>query len=167
VTAPTEILGLPVATDDWAFLAVLRVHIAAGLVAVVAGGVAAAAKKQAGWHPKAGLVYCAALCVVFASSTAMAVTRWEQDWHLFFIGAVAFGSGALGYLARKRRWRRWLRIHVSSMALSYVSLLTGFYVDNGPNLPGWRHLPQVAFWILPSLVAAPFVVRALRKWSPS
>jgi uncharacterized membrane protein len=167
VSAPTQILGVPVPTDDPTFLAVLRIHIAAGLTCVVAGAVAAFAKKRPGWHPKAGLIYCASLCVVFASSTTMSAMRWPEDIHLFFIGAVAFVAGAVGYLARKGRPRHWLRIHISVMALSYVALLTGFYVDNGPNLPGWRHLPHVAFWILPSLIATPLVIRALRKWSPS
>jgi hypothetical protein len=167
VSAPAEILGLPVPTDNPTFLAILRIHISAGLTCVVAGAVAALAKKRAGWHPKAGLVYCISLCVLFASSTAMSVMRWPEDRHLFVIGMVAFCAGALGYLARKRRWRGWLRIHIPSMALSYVALLTGFYVDNGPNLPGWKLVPHVTFWILPSLIGAPLVFRALRKWSPS
>jgi hypothetical protein len=29
------------------------------------------------------------------------------------------------------------------MSLSYVGLLTGFLVDNGPLLPVWRELPHV------------------------
>ena len=167
MSAPTQIVGLPVPTDDPTFLAVLRIHILAGVTCVVAGGVAAVAKKRAGWHPRAGTIYCISLCVVFASSTTMSVMRWTEDRHLFFIGVVAFGAGAVGYLARKQRWRGWLRIHIPSMALSYVALLTGFYVDNGPNLPGWKYLPHLAFWILPSLIATPLVFRALRKWSPS
>jgi hypothetical protein len=40
-------------------------------------------------------------------------------------------------------------------------MLTAFYVDNGKNLPLWKELPQIAFWILPSLIGAPLVLRAL------
>jgi hypothetical protein len=34
-------------------------------------------------------------------------------------------------------------------------MLTAFYVDNGPHLPLWDHLPAPAFWLLPSLIEAP------------
>jgi len=44
-------------------------------------------------------------------------------------------------------------------------MLTAFYVDNGPKLPGWRLLPPVTFWFLPTLVALPFAVLALRRHS--
>jgi hypothetical protein len=40
-------------------------------------------------------------------------------------------------------------------------MLTAFYVDNGKNLPLWNELPQIAFWILPSVIGAPLVLRAL------
>jgi len=49
------------------------------------------------------------------------------------------------------------------MSLSYVVLLTAFYVDNGPNLPLWNRLPVIAFWIGPSLIGMPLLLRALRR----
>ena len=45
-------------------------------------------------------------------------------------------AGTLGYLARRRRWRGWLRIHLLGMSGSYIALLTGFYVDNGRSSCG-------------------------------
>ena len=47
------------------------------------------------------------------------------------------------------------------MGLSYILMLTAFYVDNGKNLPLWRELPQIAFWLLPAAIGIPFIVRAL------
>jgi hypothetical protein len=44
------------------------------------------------------------------------------------------------------------------MGASYVFMLTAFYVDNGKNLPGWRELPQIAFWLLPSVIAIPVIL---------
>jgi hypothetical protein len=49
------------------------------------------------------------------------------------------------------------------MGASYVVLLTAFYVDNGKNLPLWRELPPIAFWILPSAVGAPIMAFALLR----
>ena len=49
------------------------------------------------------------------------------------------------------------------MGTSYIVLLTAFYVDNGPNLPLWRELPPLAFWILPSAVGIPIIIWALLR----
>ncbi len=49
------------------------------------------------------------------------------------------------------------------MGLSYILLLTAFYVDNGPFLPLWRSLPALAYWLGPSMVGLPILVRALLK----
>jgi hypothetical protein len=50
---------------------------------------------------------------------------------------------------------------MTGMAASYVLMITAFYVDNGPNLPLWRQLPPLAFWILPTLFGAPILINAL------
>ena len=76
------------------------------------------------------------------------------------LGVVAAALGLIGYAARKRPKASF---HLSCMASSYIAMLTAFYVDNGPKLPGWRLLPPLSFWILPTLVGAPFVVLGLRR----
>ena len=30
-------------------------------------------------------------------------------------------------------WRNWFRVHLAGMGLSYILMLTAFYVDNGKN----------------------------------
>jgi peptidoglycan/LPS O-acetylase OafA/YrhL len=123
------------------FLAALAVHIGAGVSAVVAGLLAASARKRAGRHPRAGVVYLCGIGVVFATATVMAAIRWRQDSPLFVIAAVAFGLAMAGWWARRRRPRRWLAWHGCTMA--YIALFTGFYVDNGPQLPLWNRLPHL------------------------
>jgi hypothetical protein len=51
--------------------------------------------------------------------------------------------------------------HGSAMAGSFVALFTGFYVDNGPNLPVWDRLPHLAYWLVPAAVGIPLTLRAL------
>jgi hypothetical protein len=51
------------------------------------------------------------------------------------------------------------------MGTSYILLLTAFYVDNGRNLPLWRNLPPIAYWVLPAVVGILIIVRAL-LWHP-
>jgi hypothetical protein len=112
------VLGIPIPSSSPAFLSVVTVHVAAGLVCTVAGLVAMLSPKRA---------------------------------------------GAVGRLARRRLWRGWLRVHVTGMAISYILLLTAFYVDNGPHLPLWRSLPPVAHWVGPGLVGIPILVWALLR----
>jgi hypothetical protein len=49
------------------------------------------------------------------------------------------------------------------MGVSYIVLLTAFYVDNGPHLPLWRQLPAITYWVAPSLVGLPIMVYTLMR----
>jgi hypothetical protein len=158
-----QIFGLPIPDEGTLFDAALAFHIAAGITCVITGALAATAPKRPGRHTLSGRIFFWSLAVVFASSTTMAALRFAQDWHLLVIGTVAFGAGGLGYLARRRRRPRWLRIHIPAMGGAYIALFTGFYVDNGPHLPVWDRLPGLAYWTLPSLVGVPLVLRALAQ----
>jgi hypothetical protein len=145
------------------FAVMLLVHVPAGLTCVVAGAVAALSRKRRGRHPRLGTVYYWALAMVFVTATGMAALRWTEDRHLFVLGTLSFGVASVGYLARRVRWRGWTSFHVIGMSLSYIVLLTAFYVDNGPHLPVLDRLPAVAYWTLPSLVGLPLLVRAERR----
>jgi hypothetical protein len=135
-------------------------HVAAGLTCVIVGAVAMLSRKQPGRHPQAGSIYYWALACVFATTTVLAISRWAEDYHLFALGALSFGAATVGRIARRKRWPSWARVHLTGMGASYILLITAFYVDNGQNLPPWRELPQIAFWILPSLVGAPILLNA-------
>ena len=160
IGTPTIIGGIPLPSDAPLFLTFVALHVAAGLTCVIAGGVAMLSRKQPGRHPLAGSVYYWALACVFVTMTVLAVSRWAEDYHLFALGALSFAAATIGRMARRRRWPAWARVHLTGMGASYILLITAFYVDNGPNLPLWRELPQIAFWTLPGLVGAPIVLNA-------
>ena len=67
-----EIFGLPIPNAGPIFAAALALHILCGLTAVIAGALAATARKQPGRHPLAGRVYLWALGGIFATATIMA-----------------------------------------------------------------------------------------------
>jgi len=159
-----DLLGLPIPDAGPVFATALAVHVASGLVAVVAGALAATARKRPGRHPCAGRVYLWALAGIFVTATVMAVIRWSDDAHLFAIAVVASALGGYGYLARHRRRPGWPPHHAVGMGGSYIALLTGFYVDNGPFLPLWNRLPHLAYWVLPSLVGVPLIWLALYRF---
>ena len=160
IGSPTIIVGIPLPSDAPLFLMLVVLHVAAGLTCVIAGAVAMSSRKQPGRHPRAGSVYYWALACVFVTMTVLAVSRWAENYHLFALGVFSFAAATIGRRARRRRWPGWARVHLSAMGASYILLITAFYVDNGPNLPLWRELPQIAFWILPSLVGAPILLNA-------
>lgn len=158
-----DVGGLHIPDAGPVFGTALVVHVAAGVTAVVSGGLAAGARKRRGRHPRAGLVYLWAVSVVAATAVVMAAIRWEHGRHLLVIAGAAFALAMAGLWSRRRRPCRWLLWHGAAMAGSYVALLTGFYVDNGPQLPLWNRLPDGAFWVLPAAVGLPLTWRALSR----
>jgi hypothetical protein len=162
----TTLFGLEIPSAGPVFAAALVVHVLAGMTAVATGAVAIFARKAPGRHPRCGTSYVRGPAVVFGTATIMAGIRWEEDRHLFFIGAVAFTTATVGSLARRYRWRGWLTCHIPGMGLSYVALLTAFSIDNGPQLPLWNRLPAIAFWVGPSLIGTPLIVLALARNRP-
>jgi hypothetical protein len=157
--AASQILDTQVGSTAPVFLVFLTVHVLAGLTAVATGATAALARKGSPRHIRAGRWYYRAIAVLFATATILAAMRWRQDYYLFIIGAVAFAAATVGYLHR-RRHRPGDAGHIAGMGISYVAMLTAFYVDNGPHLPLWDRLPTLTFWLLPSAVGAPIIARA-------
>src|SRR5258706_4467550 len=153
--------GIVVPCNSAIFLAVLAIHIPFGITCVIAGIVAMLSRKEHGRHPTFGTIYYWSLSVVFVSATIMAIIRWAEDYHLFILGTLSFAAASFGRMARRRRWPGWARLHISGMGLSYILLLTAFYVDNGKFLPLWKELPTIAYWILPSAVGLPLIAHAL------
>jgi len=158
---PINVAGIEIPSDSPVFLAALGVHVLFGLSCVVAGVVAMLSRKRPGRHPRFGTIYYYCLSVVFASATVLSAMRWTEDYHLFILGTLSFATASLGRMALRRRWRNQIRLHISCVGVSYILLLTAFYVDNGKNLPLWNKLPPIAFWLLPGVVGTPFIVRAL------
>jgi len=152
------ILGIEVPAISPAFVAMIAFHVLVGLGCVVAGIVAMVSRKGKGRHSRFGTIYYWCLAAAAGSATILAVMRWAEDYHLFVLGALAFTAATLGRAAI-RRGR--IKVHIAGMGLSYILLLTAFYVDNGGSLPLWRELPRIAYWLLPAAVGLPLIVRAL------
>ena len=161
----TTIAGIAIPSTDPVFLAIVGVHVLLGIVAVISGAVAMLSTKSRGRHPTAGKVYFWSLAALALTAAVLSAYRWSEDYHLFILGALAFAAGFVGRTARRRQPRGWARWHILGMGSSYVLLLTAFYVDNGRNLPLWNKLPTVAYWLLPTIVGLPLILRALRRYA--
>jgi hypothetical protein len=97
----SRILGVEVGSTAPAFLAILTIHVIAGLTAVITGAAAALARKGSPRHIRAGRGYYRAITAVFATAVGLAAMRWARDYYLFILGAVAFTAATTGYLHRR------------------------------------------------------------------
>ena len=159
----TIVLGLPVPSTDPVFLAIVGVHVLFGIATLITGTVAMLSRKGRGRHSNLGTVYFWCLFGVFVTVSALSFMRWAENYHLFILGLLSFASAYFGRTAARRRWRQWLRLHLTGMGASYILVLTAFYVDNGKNLPMWKALPDIAFWFLPGVIGVPLILHALLR----
>jgi hypothetical protein len=158
--APITVAGIPIPSDSPPFLAVLGVHVLAGLGCVLTGLAAMVATKGPGRHASFGTLYYRSLVVAFVTMALLSVVRWAEDYHLFALGTLAFTAA---FLARRAVRRQRVRLHLIGMGTSYILLLTAFYVDNGAHLPVWRELPALTYWLLPAAIGFPLIFVILRR----
>lgn len=163
VDGSTLVAGIKIPSTSPIFLVIVGFHVLAGLACIVIGAVAMLSPKGRGRHSKFGTIYFWCLAAVFTSATALSAVRWAEDYQLFILGMLSFAAAFLGRRALQRRWRNWSSLHVTGMGLSYVLLLTAFYVDNGKSLPLWKDLPSIAYWLAPGAVGIPIIVYALLR----
>ena len=157
---PVVIAGIEIPSNDPVFLTLVGLHVLIALVSVVAGIGAMLSRKGAGRHPAFGTIYYWSLVLVFITATVLSAMRWYENYHIFILGLLAFAAATIGRAAVRSRLHHWVRLHLAGMGLSYILLLTAFYVDNGKNLPLWRDLPEFIYWLLPAAVGIPLIVRA-------
>jgi uncharacterized membrane protein len=157
----TVVLGIPIPSTDPVFLAIAGIHVLFGLAAVIVGAAAMLSGKGRGWHSKVGTKYFWCLSGVFITMSVLSLMRWQANAHLFILGALSFAAACAGRAAAQWQGGPWLRLHLTGMGASYIFMLTAFYVDNGKNLPFWRELPSIAFWLMPSAVGIPLILHAL------
>jgi len=164
------VFGIPLS-----FFLPLVVHVLAGLTTVITGIVAFVAPKRRGRHPRWGGRYLWAYTVVFLTATILSGERWSTDAYLFFIALVGYGFALGGYVARRFRrepWlmrllgKNWVIAHIIGTIGSYIVLLTGFYVDNAHLIPLLNQLPLLTFWVLPTVIGIPFIVRSISRFAP-
>ena len=159
--APISIGGFSIPSDSPVFLSILAIHVAAGLTCVITGIVAMLSDKGPGRHPLFGTVYYRGLAVVFVTMAGLSAMRWREDYHLFILGTLSFAAAFVGRRVAPSRSPGRVATHVSAMGLSYILLLTAFYVDNGKQLPLWRSLPSITYWFISFVVGVPLIIRVL------
>ena len=154
----TVLFGIPIPSDNKVFLTIIVIHIVLGMMCVVSGLVAMLSSKYHPTHPKAGKVYFAGIVLIFISVVPLSIMRWPHNNNLLILGTLSFMSAYTGKKLANFKSPKRSRLHTVCMGLSYIFLLTAFYVDNGKNLPFWRQFSTMFFYIFPAAVGLPIIV---------
>jgi hypothetical protein len=157
------------------FFLPLVVHVLAGLTTGVTGVLAFRAPKRRGRHHQWGKSYLLAYTAVFLTATILSLQRMPADAYLLVLATLGYGLALCGYIARRFRQepivrrmlgRWWVVVHIIGEIGSYTVLWTAFYVDNAHLIPGLKQIPTLTFWVLPTLIALPFLVVSLSRFAP-
>lgn len=161
--------GLP-----FTFFLPLVVHALAGVTAGITGVLAFIAPKHAGRHHRWGERYLVAYSVAVLMAVVLSAQHWKVDAYLFGLAMLGSSFALLGYSARRFREEAWVRhllgaqwvvVHIVGMIGSYVVLWTAFYVDNAHLFPLFNRLPLLTFWVGPTLIAVPFLIRSISRFA--
>jgi hypothetical protein len=158
----TIVAGLPIPSTSPAFLAGVAVHVALGLCAVATGALAMLSPKgqvAIPWRPHLLLVAGRA----GPDQQRVGGGPVGGGRSALRIGSRGLASAAYGRHARRVLRPDWRPRHVVGMGVSYIVMLTAFYVDNGKNLPVWRSLPAWAYWVAPERRRPAIMALALHR----
>lgn len=158
-----DLFGIPWPSNDRNFPIVIVIHILLSLTAVICGLGAILKNKTSKGHYAFGKIYYWSILAAFVTVITMAIMRWPYNNHLFLIGLLTVILVFVGRRIARIKRPRWSRLHTVCMGGSYILLITGFYVDNGKNLPFWKLFPQWFFWIFPAVVGIPIILYVLKK----
>jgi hypothetical protein len=161
--AQTVLFGIPVPSTDKTFLFVVVVHISISLACVISGLFAMLTVKGSSRHNRSGQLYFWTMLSAFITVVVLSIMSWPRNTHLLIIGTLAATVTYIGYRLAKLKPKGWTRLHTICMGSSYILLLTGFYVDNGKNLPFWNHFPQIFFYLFPAVIGIPIITYTLLK----
>jgi hypothetical protein len=138
-------------------------HIALGTLGLILGPIAMLSRKVPGLHTRAGEAYHWIMLGVCLSAAVLAVLDWQRIWWFLPIAAGSYAFALLGYISAKRRWKGWLRAHLTGQGGSYIAMFTAILVVNWSSLTGTPGIASPLAWALPTLIGSPLIAWVNRQ----
>lgn len=104
----------------------LLMHIAAGLLALIAGAIALFARKGASWHRRSGLLFAVAMLFMSSSGALMAAWKWERISML--AAALTAYLVCTGVLTVRRTVAESRALHTLLMLFAFATAAAGYVV---------------------------------------
>lgn len=117
----------------------LLMHITAGLLALLAGGIALFVRKGDSWHRRSGLVFAVAMLLMTSSGALMAAWKWERISML--AAALTAYLVCTGLLTVRRTLQESRALHTLLMLFGLATAAMGYAfglnVLMTAKVPGW------------------------------
>jgi hypothetical protein len=145
------------------FSILLAAHVALGFAGIFLGPVAMLSRKAPGFHPRMGELYHAAVLGVCLTAAALAILDWGRLWAFLPVASGSYAFALVGYVAAKRRFHGWLRVHVIGQGGSYIAMVTALLVVNWQALFDVPGRTSFWAWAIPTLVGTPIIAWVTRE----
>lgn len=143
----------------------LLMHIAAGLLALMAGAIALFARKGATWHRRSGLVFAVAMLLMTSSGALMAAWKWERISML--AAALTAYLVCSGVLVVRRSVQESRPLYTLLMLFAFATAAMGYVfgldVLAMPKVAGWA--PMFFAFASVALIGGLLDLRLLRAGS--
>src|SRR5215212_4020911 len=138
----------------------LAVHIAVGAVALALGAVVIWSSRERPLLDRRDAAYHWIVLAVSLTAIGLVALDWPDLWWIAILAALASGLALLGYLAPRRRFRRWELAYAHGQGGSYIALVTALAVV-ALTVDGPVHgVAAVVVWVLPTLIGT----RLIQRW---
>ena len=80
-----------------------------------------------------------------------------------FIGLLSVRKDLQNYRGKARKKMYWLAAHIARITGAYIASVTAFLVVNQETFPSV--IPPVVYWLLPTVILTPLIVKWIRKFA--
>jgi hypothetical protein len=138
----------------------LALHIAAGIAGLALGAAVIWSSRDRPSLDGRSAAYPWAVLAVSLTAVGLLALDWPDLWWIAILAVLAYALALLGFLAPRRRFRRWTLAYAHGQGGSYIALVTALVVValtvDGPV----QGPAAVAVWVLPTLIGT----RMIQAW---
>ena len=138
-------------------------HITAVVIGLIAGLFVLLSRNREDLRALCGRIYCGSYTVVFITTMALAIMKWENGIYALFISGLSYCIAWFGYMASKKRWNNWRIKQIGGVIGSYIGMMTAVFVIGDSSLSFISNIPTLLFWLVPTIIGALIIFGIMNK----